>query len=51
MGGETKLKELVEGLQALGCKVMAMYGMNIMNKNIPVLEIDNYQCKILHHPL
>lgn len=38
MGGETKLKELVEGLQSLGCKVMAMYGMNIMNKNVPALK-------------
>ena len=38
MGGETKLKELVDGLHALGCKVMAMYGMNIMNKNTPALK-------------
>ena len=38
MGGETKLKELVDGLHKLGCKVMAMYGMNIMNKNIPALK-------------
>ena len=38
MGGEAKLKELVDGLHALGCKVMAMYGMNIMNKNIPALK-------------
>ncbi len=38
MGGETKLKELVDGLHSLGCKVMAMYGMNIMNKNTPGLK-------------
>ena len=38
MGGEIKLKELVDGLHGLGCKVMAMYGMNIMNKNIPALK-------------
>lgn len=38
MGGENKLKELVDGLHKLGCKVMAMYGMNIMNKNTPALK-------------
>lgn len=38
LGGREKLKELVDGLHALGCKVMAMYGMNIMNRNIPALK-------------
>lgn len=38
MGGALELKALVEGLHELGCKVMAMYGMNIMNKNIPALK-------------
>lgn len=35
LGGKEKLHELVDGLHALGCKVMAMYGINIANKNIP----------------
>ena len=34
LGGKEKLKELVDGLHALGCRVMAMYGMNIANKNL-----------------
>ena len=38
LGGASELKELVDGLHALGCKVMAMYGMNIMNKNTPALK-------------
>ena len=38
MGGASNLKELVDGLHLLGCKVMAMYGMNIMNKNVPALK-------------
>lgn len=38
MGGAKKLKELVDGLHALGCKVMAMYGMNMVNRNIPALK-------------
>ena len=35
LGGKEKLHELVDGLHELGCKVMAMYGINIANKNIP----------------
>ena len=38
LGGAEDLKKLVDGLHALGCKVMAMYGMNIMNKNTPALQ-------------
>lgn len=38
LGGEEKLKALVDGLHKLGCKVMAMYGMNIANKNVPALK-------------
>lgn len=38
LGGASKLKELVNGLHALGCKVMAMYGMNMVNHNIPALK-------------
>jgi len=40
MGGAEKLKECVAKMQALGCKVMAMYGINIVNKNLaPVKDI------------
>jgi len=38
LGGAEELKKLVDGLHKLGCKVMAMYGMNIMNKNTPALQ-------------
>lgn len=38
LGGGAKLKEAVKKMQALGCKVMAMYGMNMANKNIPQIK-------------
>ena len=38
LGGEEKLKQLVSSLHQLGCKVMAMYGMNIANKTIPEIN-------------
>lgn len=37
LGGSKGLEECVEGLHALGCKVMFMYGMNMVNRNIPNL--------------
>lgn len=38
MGGETALKSAVDGMHALGCKVMAMYGMNMANRVIPAID-------------
>ncbi len=38
LGGGAKLKEAVKKMQVLGCKVMAMYGMNMANKNIPQIK-------------
>lgn len=35
LGGTEALKECVSKIKALGCKTMAMYGMNLANKNIP----------------
>lgn len=35
LGGKGKLIDMVKKMHALGFKVMAMYGMNIANKNIP----------------
>ena len=56
LGGEEKLKEVVKKLQDLGCKVMAMYGMNIANKTIPAIkemlsevEIENVSGAKYHH--
>lgn len=37
MGGKEQLKRCILKMQALGCKVMLMYGMNMVNKNIPEL--------------
>lgn len=34
LGGGEELRKSVQKMQALGCKVMAMYGMNMANKNI-----------------
>lgn len=45
LGGEKGLKELVDGLHKLGCKVMAMYGMNIANKNIPSVNKIYQECE------
>ena len=56
LGGEEKLKEVVKKMQDLGCKVMAMYGMNIANKTIPAIkemlsevEIENVSGAKYHH--
>lgn len=38
LGGPEKLKELVDSLHDLGCKVMGMYGINMANKNIPAIK-------------
>jgi len=35
LGGAEALKATVDGMHLLGCKVMAMYGMNMANKTIP----------------
>ncbi len=35
MGGAEGLKKCVDGMHELGCKVMAMYGINYANKNLP----------------
>ncbi len=47
LGGAEKLKECVKKMQAAGCKVMAMYGMNMANKNLPQIarlaEISEFQ--------
>ncbi|MBQ8407188.1 MAG: hypothetical protein IJY38_04635, partial [Clostridia bacterium] len=45
LGGEKKLKEMVEGMQALGCKVMAMYGINYANKTLPGVREIYQQCE------
>ena len=34
LGGAEALKDYVKKIQALGCKVMAMYGMNMVNKTL-----------------
>ena len=38
MGGEEKLKFAVKKMKELGCKVIAMYGINIVNKNLPMIK-------------
>lgn len=38
MGGAKELKAAVDGMHALGCKVMAMYGMNMANRAIPAVD-------------
>ena len=38
LGGGEKLKECVQKIQSLGCKTMAMYGMNVVNKYLPTVK-------------
>ena len=38
MGGAEGLKAAVDGMHALGCKVMAMYGINMANRAIPAID-------------
>lgn len=38
LGGAKELKHCVEEIHKLGCKVMLMYGMNMVNKTIPGLS-------------
>ena len=38
LGGEDGLRNAVKKMKNLGCKVIAMYGMNLANKNIPVIN-------------
>ncbi|HOE15274.1 MAG TPA: DUF6259 domain-containing protein [Candidatus Paceibacterota bacterium] len=38
MGGAKALKETVNKLHKLGCKVMAMYGINLVNMNLPNIK-------------
>lgn len=38
MGGAEALRACVEKLHGLGCKVMAMYGMNMANKRLPAVS-------------
>lgn len=38
LGGAAALKESVRKMQALGCKVMAMYGINIVNKDLATVR-------------
>lgn len=38
LGGDSKLKEMVAKIHSLGAKVIAMYGMNMANKNIPAVK-------------
>lgn len=38
LGGADELKRSIKGMHELGCKVMLMYGMNMVNKTIPGLE-------------
>ncbi len=38
MGGEQELKKAVDRMHALGCKVMAMYGINFVNRNLTELK-------------
>lgn len=46
MGGEEKLKEAVSKMQSLGVKVMAMYGINIANRTLPIIKdfVDEAEC-------
>lgn len=46
MGGEEKLKEMVDKMHKLGVKVMAMYGINIANRTLPVIRdfVDEAEC-------
>ena len=38
LGGEQALKECIAKIKELGCKTMAMVGMNYANKNIPAIR-------------
>lgn len=38
LGGPVELKKMVDGMHELGCKVMAMYGINMANKDLPGFE-------------
>lgn len=38
LGGEKALAECIKGMHELGCKVMLMYGINMVNKTIPALK-------------
>ena len=38
LGGEAKLKYMVDEMHKLGCKVLAMYGINIVNRNTKDFE-------------
>jgi len=38
LGGKEALKKCIKGMHELGCKVMLMYGINMVNKNIPELK-------------
>ena len=38
LGGKDCLAKCIKGMHELGCKVMLMYGINMVNKNIPELK-------------
>lgn len=38
LGGESMLKKCIKGMHDLGCKVMLMYGINMVNKTLPELK-------------
>ncbi len=38
LGGDAALAKCIKGMHELGCKVMLMYGINMVNKNIPALK-------------
>lgn len=47
LGGADGLKKCIDGLHALGCKVMLMYGINMVNKNIPALKDIVPECEFV----
>lgn len=46
MGGEQALKEMVQKMKSLGVKVMAMYGINIANRTLPIIRdfVEEAEC-------
>ena len=47
LGGADGLKKCIDGMHALGCKVMLMYGINMVNKNIPALKDIVPECEFI----
>lgn len=47
LGGKQGLADCIKGMHELGCKVMLMYGINMVNKNIPALRDIVPECEFV----